>query len=80
MCSSDLFHVDIAEVQTAEGKLFLFVAIDRTSKFAFVELHLGNINVEVAERVGFELLLDGLVALDLEEARNVMALQTAVQR
>ena len=33
------FHVDIAEVQTAEGKLRLFVAIDRTSKFAFVELH-----------------------------------------
>jgi hypothetical protein len=26
-------------VQTAEGKLRLFVAIDRTSKFAFVELH-----------------------------------------
>ena len=33
------FHVDIAEVQTAEGKLYLFVAIDRTSKFAYVELH-----------------------------------------
>ena len=33
------FHIDIAEVQTVEGKLYLFVAIDRTSKFAFVELH-----------------------------------------
>ena len=33
------FHVDIAEVQTAEGRLYLFVAIDRTSKFAFVQLH-----------------------------------------
>jgi transposase-like protein len=33
------FHVDIAEVQTAEGKLYLFVAIDRTSKFVYVELH-----------------------------------------
>jgi|ERR1700722_11657883 len=33
------FHVDIAEVQTEEGKLYLFVAIDRTSKFAFAELH-----------------------------------------
>jgi hypothetical protein len=30
------FHIDIAEVQTAEGKLYLYVAIDRTSKFAFV--------------------------------------------
>jgi transposase-like protein len=33
------FHIDIAEVQTAEGRLYLLVAIDRTSKFAFVELH-----------------------------------------
>ena len=27
------FHVDIVKVQTAQGKLYLFVAIDRTSKF-----------------------------------------------
>jgi len=33
------FHIDIAEVRTEEGKLHLFVAIDRTSKFTFVELH-----------------------------------------
>ena len=33
------FHIDIAEVRTEEGKLYLFVAIDRTSKFAFAELH-----------------------------------------
>jgi hypothetical protein len=33
------FHIDIAEVRTEEGKLHMFVAIDRTSKFAFVELH-----------------------------------------
>ncbi|MFC4161914.1 IS481 family transposase [Chitinimonas lacunae] len=33
------FHIDIAEMQTAEGKLYLFVAIDRTSKFTFTELH-----------------------------------------
>jgi len=32
------FHIDIAEVQTAEGKLYLYVTIDRTSKFAFVQL------------------------------------------
>src|SRR5438270_7538566 len=32
------FHIDLAEVRTAEGKLYLFVAIDRTSKFVFVEL------------------------------------------
>ncbi len=33
------FHIDIAEVHTEEGKLYLFVAIDRTSKFAYAELH-----------------------------------------
>jgi transposase-like protein len=31
-------HIDIAEVRTAQGKLYGFVAIDRTSKLAFVRL------------------------------------------
>jgi transposase InsO family protein len=50
------FHLDIAEVQTAEGKLYLFVAIDRTSKFAFVQL------VDKANRVTASAFLDALVA------------------
>jgi hypothetical protein len=29
------FHIDIAEVRTAEGKLYLYVALDRASKFPF---------------------------------------------
>src|SRR5215217_2685373 len=33
------FHIDIAEVHTEEGKLSLFVAIDRACKFAYAELH-----------------------------------------
>jgi hypothetical protein len=33
------FHIDLAEVRTAEGRLYMCVAIDRTSKFALVELH-----------------------------------------
>src|SRR5918911_1031587 len=33
------FHIDIAEVRTEQGKLYLLVAIDPTSKVAFVELH-----------------------------------------
>jgi transposase InsO family protein len=33
------FHIDIAEVWTEEGRLYMLVAIDRTSKFAFAELH-----------------------------------------
>jgi len=31
------FHIDIAELRTSEGKLYLFVAIDRTSKFAVAQ-------------------------------------------
>ncbi len=50
------FHLDIAEVQTAEGKLYLFVAIDRTSKFAFVQL------VESANRVTASAFLVALIA------------------
>ena len=33
------FHLDNAQVSTEQGKLHLFVAIDRTNKFAFVQLH-----------------------------------------
>jgi hypothetical protein len=34
----DYFHIDISEVQIAEGKLHASVAIARTGKFAFVEI------------------------------------------
>lgn len=33
------FHIDMAEVRTEQGRLYLLVAIDRTSKFAYTELH-----------------------------------------
>ena len=33
------FHVDITTVRTEQGTLYLFVAIDRTSKYVYVELH-----------------------------------------
>ena len=43
------FHIDIAEVRTAEGKLYLYVAIDRTSKFAYAELHKSQTKMVAAE-------------------------------
>ena len=43
------FHIDITEVRTEEGKLYLFVAIDRTSKFAYVELVEKQGKVQAAE-------------------------------
>ncbi|MDX3928144.1 MAG: IS481 family transposase [Shinella sp.] len=51
------FHIDIAEVQTVEGKLYLFVAIDRTSKFAFARL------AARATGAAARLFLDELVAI-----------------
>jgi transposase-like protein len=53
--SIGFFHIDIAEIQTAEGKLYLFVAIDRTSKFAFVRL------VDKANRVTASAFLTALI-------------------
>ena len=38
MANNGSIHIDIAEVQTAEGKLYLFVGIDRTAKFAVTQL------------------------------------------
>ena len=32
-------HIDLCELRSAEGKVYLFLAIDRVSKFAYVELH-----------------------------------------
>jgi transposase-like protein len=51
------FHIDIAEVRTEEGKLYLFVAVDRTTKYAFVRL------VKKATGAAARTFLDDLVAL-----------------
>ena len=50
------FHIDIAELRTAEGKLYLYVAVDRTSKFAFVQL------VSRTGRVSASAFLEALIA------------------
>ncbi len=33
------FHIDVCEVRVEQGKAYLFVAVDRTSKFAFARLY-----------------------------------------
>lgn len=60
------FHIDLAEVQTAEGKLYLYVAIDRTSKFAFVQL------VERATTATASDFLEALVAAVPYEVHTVL--------
>ena len=52
------FHIDIAQVSTEQGKLHLFVAIDRTSKFAFVQLH-----DQAIQRIAADFLRDLVVAV-----------------
>jgi len=42
-------HIDIAQVSTGEGKLALFVAINRTSKFAFAQLVPSAGKIEAAQ-------------------------------
>jgi IS30 family transposase len=43
------FHIDLAEVRTVEGKLNLFVAIDRTSKFVHPRLEKRAGKMEAAQ-------------------------------
>jgi transposase InsO family protein len=52
---SGFFHLDIAEARTGEGKLYLFVAIDRTSKFTVVRL------TEAADRQSTVVFLDAVI-------------------
>jgi hypothetical protein len=53
---SGYFHLDIAEMHTEESRLSLFVAVDRTSKFAYAQLH------ERATRRGAAEFLEALAA------------------
>ena len=43
------FHIDIAQVRTEEGKLYLFVAIDRTSKFVYARLYTEMTKMKVVQ-------------------------------
>ena len=53
--------MDIAEVQTVEGKLYFFVGVDRTSKFVVTQLvdKAGSIRVSVYgdQPMRFELVI-----------------------
>jgi transposase-like protein len=49
-------HIDITELRTDQGKCYLFVAIDRATKYVYVELHL---KMSVKESSSF---LENLIA------------------
>ena len=48
-------------------------------QLALLGPNLGDVDVEVADRIGLEGLLGGLVALDLGEPADAVALEAAVQ-
>jgi hypothetical protein len=67
-------------MQFHEGKLRGPVDGHEHMQLALFGPHLGDIDVEVADRVALELLLCRPVALDIGQTTNAMALQAAMQR
>jgi hypothetical protein len=67
-------------VQLDIGKLGRPVDGNEEVEFALGSLNLGNINMKIANWIGFEFLLGRLVTLDLRRPANVVALPAPVQR
>src|SRR5215212_11246160 len=66
-------------VQFRKGKLTRAVDGYEEVELALLSPHLGDVDVEVADRIRLEPLLRGLLALGLGEPANAVPLQTAVQ-
>ena len=74
-------HIDICELRLAEGKLHMFLAIDRVSKFTFVEFHddagkmsgarfLANVVAAFPYKIHTVLTDNGMAFADLPKNRN----------
>ncbi len=63
---SGYIHIDIAKLRTAEGKPYIFVAIDRTSKFGFVRLE-----KKVGKMAAAQILRDLIAALRYRTHTNL---------
>lgn len=66
--------------ELGHDKLARAVDANEQKEFSFSSLHFGDVYVEVADRIAFELRPLRLVALVVKQARDAMSLQTAVQR
>ena len=62
-----------------KDKLARSVNGDNELELSLCGLHFGNMDMEIADGVKFELLLGRLVTLHIRKARDAMALQTAMQ-
>src|SRR5271168_225336 len=66
-------------MQFDEGELRGSINGDQQVELTLFRADLGDVDVEVAKWIGFELPLVGSVSLDIRQAGNAMALKTAVQ-
>lgn len=67
-------------MQFDEGKLRGAIDGDKHVQLALFGAHLGNVNVEIADRVALELVLRRLVAIDIRQAADAVTLQATMQR
>lgn len=72
-------HLTGFGIELSDGELGRPVDPDEQAQLAFGRLHLGNVNVEVADRVGLELLLRLLVAFDIGKPADPVTAQAAMQ-
>lgn len=66
--------------ELSDGELGCAVNANEQIQLALGGLHLGDVELEEADGVAFELLALRLVAFDIRQARDTVTLQTAVQR
>jgi len=52
---------------------------DQQAQFALYRLHLGDIDVKVADRVGFNFRAPGLVAFGIGQTGDAVTLKAAMQ-
>jgi hypothetical protein len=66
-------------VHVREDELRCPVNHHKKVELSFLAANLGDVDVEVTYRIGLELLLNRLVALDLGQPADAVALETAMQ-
>ena len=69
-----------SRVQSGKGKLRCAIDCHEEVEPALPSTNLGDVDVEVADRVGFEGLLRGLVAGDLRQPADAVTLEASMQR
>jgi hypothetical protein len=72
-------HLGGSLVQLGIGELAGPIDGNEEIELAFSRLHFGDVNVKVADRVALQGLFGTLVAFDIGQAENAVALQAAMQ-